>query len=106
MWNKVIGAFLLASSVLLGEGPYLLRKPALSKTLAFSFAGDLWIVSRAGGEAIRLTSGPGIETGPNRAHRRIRWECGRVRDARQRRSAEAFDLPSRHRPGYGLDRGR
>jgi tricorn protease len=64
MWHKVLCGFLLASA-LLAEGPYLFRKPTLSKTqIAFSFAGDLWIVSRAGGEAVRLTSGPGIETDP------------------------------------------
>ncbi len=42
-----------------------MRKPALSKTqIVFSYAGDLWRVSRAGGEAIRLTTGPGTETDP------------------------------------------
>src|SRR5207253_11052670 len=43
----------------------LLQKPALSRThVVFSFADDLWIVGRAGGEARRLTSGPGVETDP------------------------------------------
>jgi len=54
------------SPLLPAEGPYLFRKPALSQThIAFSFAGDLWIVNRTGGEAIRLTSDPGIETDPH-----------------------------------------
>jgi tricorn protease len=48
-----------------GKEPLLLQKPTLSKThVAFCFAGDLWIVSRDGGEARRLTSGVGVETDP------------------------------------------
>jgi len=47
------------------EAPLLLQKPAVSRTqIAFVFAGDLWIVSRDGGEARRLTSGIGTETSP------------------------------------------
>lgn len=43
----------------------LLLKPTLSRTeIAFSSAGDLWIVSREGGQARHLTSGPGTETHP------------------------------------------
>ena len=42
--------------------PNLLQKPTLSRThVAFSYAGDLWIVPREGGEARRLTSGAGLE---------------------------------------------
>ncbi len=45
--------------------PLLARNPTLSKThIVFSFAGDLWIVARDGGEAVRLTSHPGTETDP------------------------------------------
>ena len=47
------------------DRPTLLQKPALSKThIAFAYAGDLWIVSRSGGEATRLTNGVGVETDP------------------------------------------
>ncbi|MGB8953250.1 MAG: PDZ domain-containing protein [Candidatus Aminicenantales bacterium] len=43
----------------------LLQLPALNKThIVFHFGGDLWSVPRVGGEAVRLTSGPGIETNP------------------------------------------
>jgi len=42
---------------------HLLQKPAMSKTeIVFSYAGDLWTVSRQGGVATRLTSGVGFET--------------------------------------------
>jgi tricorn protease len=43
----------------------LLRNPTLSKShVAFTYAGDLWSVPRAGGEAVRLTTGPGLEFSP------------------------------------------
>jgi len=44
----------------------LLRFPTVSKTqIVFNYAGDLWIVSRDGGDARRLTSDPGEETNPS-----------------------------------------
>ncbi|MCU1289732.1 MAG: Tol biopolymer transport system-like protein [Acidobacteria bacterium] len=43
----------------------LFRQPAIGKTgIVFSYAGDLWIVARAGGDARRLTTGVGIENNP------------------------------------------
>ncbi|MBK6722039.1 MAG: PD40 domain-containing protein [Acidobacteria bacterium] len=43
----------------------LYRQPTISKTeIAFSYAGDLWAVSRNGGDARRLTTGIGVETDP------------------------------------------
>src|SRR5262245_8610567 len=48
-----------------GGGPLLLQKPSLSKThIAFSYAGDLWLVSRDGGDAHLLTSGAGSKSDP------------------------------------------
>ena len=45
--------------------PLILQKPTVSKTrIVFVYAGDLWSVPRAGGDAVRLTTGPGIETHP------------------------------------------
>src|SRR5205823_10593360 len=47
-----------------GAPPLLLRRPAISATqLVFTYGGNLWIVSRDGGEARRLTAGPGTEQG-------------------------------------------
>lgn len=44
----------------------LLQEPTLNKdTIVFVFAGDLWRVPRAGGDAIRLTSHPGSEQAPH-----------------------------------------
>jgi tricorn protease len=44
----------------------LLRFPTVSKTqIVFNYGGDLWIVSRDGGDARRLTSGVGDETMPS-----------------------------------------
>jgi tricorn protease len=47
------------------SGPLLMQTPTLSKThIAFSYAGDLWLVAREGGEARLLTSGEGTKTDP------------------------------------------
>lgn len=47
------------------EKPLLLREPSVSRTqIVFSYADDLWIVSRDGGDAKRLTSGIGTEIDP------------------------------------------
>ncbi|HUX32853.1 MAG TPA: protease, partial [Gemmatimonadaceae bacterium] len=44
----------------------LLRQPTVSATqVAFEYGGDIWVVSRSGGEARRLTATPAIETDPH-----------------------------------------
>jgi len=56
----------LASSVSLAQTNYLLQQPTVSSTqIVFSYAGDLWSVPRAGGEATRLTASPGDERSPH-----------------------------------------
>ena len=48
------------------DKPLLLRQPTLSRTdIAFMYGDDLWKVSREGGDAIRLTAGPGIKRSPH-----------------------------------------
>src|SRR5262245_21681618 len=47
------------------QGTRLLRHPAVSRdSVAFEYAGDLWLVSRSGGAARRLTSTPSFEIDP------------------------------------------
>src|SRR5258705_9197245 len=48
-----------------GQGTRLLRHPTVSPDLvAFEYAGDLWVVSRSGGQARRVTSTQGDEIDP------------------------------------------
>lgn len=56
---------LLISSAAIAQGTRLLRHPTVSRDLvAFEYAGDLWVVSRSGGQARRLTATPGVEIDP------------------------------------------
>ncbi len=68
MKSKTLLLALLAvtlSPCLSAQGTRLLRHPTVSRdSIAFEYAGDLWIVGRAGGSARRLTSTPGAETEP------------------------------------------
>jgi tricorn protease len=46
-------------------GPLLLRNPTVSRTqIAFAYGGDIWIVSRDGGDAHRLVTGTDRLSGP------------------------------------------
>lgn len=65
----LLGMAMLAASgvVATAQSPSydLLRQPTVSANeIAFSYAGDLWIVPRAGGDARRLTTNPGRESRP------------------------------------------
>src|SRR5215211_5878251 len=61
-------AFLLLLSITVvihAQGTRLLRHPTVSRdSVAFEYAGDLWVVSRSGGAARRLTSTPSLEIDP------------------------------------------
>src|SRR5215475_13958539 len=53
------------SSLASAQGTRLLRHPTVSRdSVAFEYAGDLWVVSRSGGTARRLTSTPSLEIDP------------------------------------------
>jgi tricorn protease len=55
----------LTVSAVAADAPLLLQRPGVSRThIVFSYAGDLWSVDRAGGDARRLTSGIGRESDP------------------------------------------
>jgi len=67
MYRNTAILFLIFAALCLAESekPMLFRKPTVSRTqIVFSYAGDLWIVAREGGNATRLTAAPGVETDP------------------------------------------
>ncbi len=67
MYRNTAILFLISTALCLAESekPMLFRKPTVSRTqIVFSYAGDLWIVAREGGNATRLTAAPGVETDP------------------------------------------
>lgn len=56
---------LCASAAAFAQPTRLLRHPTVSRdSVAFAYAGDLWIVPRSGGVARRLTSTPSVEIEP------------------------------------------
>ncbi len=63
----LLGSLMVASSfgTASAQGTRFVRRPAVSRELvAFEYGGDLWVVSRAGGDARRLTSTPSAESNP------------------------------------------
>lgn len=65
--NRVFFVLILfiISVTVSAQGTRMLRQPTVSRDLvAFAYAGDLWTVSRNGGQARRLTSTPGVEADP------------------------------------------
>ena len=62
MWTR---ASLVPWDTCPGAGAAAPPLSTVSKTqIVFTYAGDLWIVGRDGGEARRLTTGAGVETDP------------------------------------------
>jgi tricorn protease len=56
---------LVATFAAENDPPLLLQSPTLSAShIVFVYAGDLWSVRREGGDAVRLTTGVGLEYGP------------------------------------------
>src|SRR5216110_4139222 len=52
-------------SLTIAQGTRLHRHPTVSRdSVAFEYAGDLWVVGRSGGQARRLTSTQGVEIDP------------------------------------------
>src|ERR1700739_269080 len=69
--KKLLGCLalaLLVSSALpaQGEQPLLMQGPTLNASnIVFAYGGELWSVSREGGAALQLTSGPGQKSNPH-----------------------------------------
>src|SRR5215471_15199186 len=56
---------LITAAVASGQGTRLLRHPTVRRdSVAFEYAGDLWVVGRSGGQARRLTATQGVEIDP------------------------------------------
>jgi tricorn protease len=65
VWMLVLVLAIASVCFSQSDAPSLFQKPTVSRThIVFSYAGDLWVVPRAGGDAKRLTTGVGIETDP------------------------------------------
>ena len=63
VWGLFASLFLCASA---SAAPLLLRNPSLSQDrIAFLYGGDIWTVSRQGGDAKRLTSVAAVNAGPS-----------------------------------------
>jgi len=61
-----LAVLLPLSSFAQDDKPLLLRQPTLSRTeICFVYGSDLWKVAREGGDAVRLTAGPGVKRGPH-----------------------------------------
>ncbi len=93
------------------DAPQLFRSPTLNAThIVFCYAGDLWSVPRDGGEAVRLTTGDGMETAPlfSPDGRTIAFSAVARRHrclhhpGRRGRAQAAHLSPSRAGPGDGL----
>ncbi len=69
MYIKIAFTFFLVlcvTSQVEAQGTRLLRHPTVSRdSVAFEYAGDLWVVPRSGGSARRLTSTPSLEIDPS-----------------------------------------
>ena len=66
MWIALMTLVVAFESHAQSSQPLLQQQPTLSHTqICFAYAGDLWLVSRDGGDAVRLTTGIGAESEPN-----------------------------------------
>jgi tricorn protease len=63
--RRLLLATLVLAASAQAQGTRLLRHPTISgNTVVFAYASDLWVTTRAGGSARRLTSTPDVETDP------------------------------------------
>src|SRR5262245_1579294 len=65
MHRSLLALLLLPGLAAASDPPLLLQRPAVSaRQVAFAYAGDIWVIDRAGGDARRLTAGAGLESYP------------------------------------------
>ncbi len=65
LWSALLLACAATMSMAQTPGPMLFGRLTVNQThIAFYYAGDIWIVERAGGEARRLTTSPAEENFP------------------------------------------
>lgn len=65
MFRVSVVVLLLLGTARAAEPLLVYSQPAIgSRSVVFGYAGDLWVVDRAGGDARRLTAGVGLETHP------------------------------------------
>ncbi|MDQ2832570.1 MAG: PDZ domain-containing protein [Acidobacteriota bacterium] len=65
LWSLIVCCLISGVAFAQGEQPLLMQQPTLNATrVVFAYGGDLWSVERAGGNALRLTSGPGAASNP------------------------------------------
>jgi tricorn protease len=65
-YTSVVLGLLCGPILVHAQGTRLLRQPTVSSSqIAFAYAGDIWVASRDGGDAKRLTSFPGTESNPH-----------------------------------------
>jgi len=79
------------------RGTRLLRQPTVSATqVAFVYAGDIWIASRGGGDARRLTSLPTVESSPHFSPdgKLVAFTVTTVRESDNKRHAEVWVVPA------------
>ena len=63
-WLLFLFLAISASGRAQSEQPLLMQQPTLNQThIVFVYGGYLWTVPRQGGDAVRLTSGPGDASG-------------------------------------------
>lgn len=66
MKKYFLGLLCLSTAIAWGQNTLLLRQPTVwEDEVVFVYANDLWKVSTAGGEAVRLTSDIGYESNPH-----------------------------------------
>jgi tricorn protease len=59
-------ALLINSNHLSAQGTRLLRQPSISEDkISFVYGGDIWVVSKNGGDALRITSTAAVESNPH-----------------------------------------